>query len=162
MKRWAIFGAVSWLALLFFIPLLALNPTSSPSSTAVSNPITPLIESNRQKGRFVQALYQVESQAAQSGWTSAMYLTAGDLWQQAGDLTRALPYWEAAAQAGNSTVGRQLAQVYLDLQRWPEAADALAWLVEREPENRWAHFQLPCCFRSQISRNTFADCRPCA
>jgi len=136
MRKWLLFGAVSIVMLLFFIPLIfrPANPVISDSQN--------LIETNRQRGRVMQALYQAEAQAARSGWTADLLRVAGDLWQEAGDLTRAVPYWQAAAESGDLGILRRLAQAEIDLQRWSDAADSLAQLIESNTENFWAHYQL--------------------
>jgi tetratricopeptide (TPR) repeat protein len=136
MRKWVLLGAVSIMMLLFFIPLIFRPP--------INNTNTPrnLIESNRQRGRIMQALYQTEAQASRTGWTVDLLLVAGDLWQEAGDVTRAVPYWQAAAQAGDSGILRRLAQTQIDLQNWADAADTLTQLIESDSENFWAHYQI--------------------
>lgn len=99
-------------------------------------------------GRPLQALYQVEAQAKRDGWTPDRSRLAGDLWREAGDLTRAVAYWEAYSQAApdDTTVLRDRAQAYLDLARWADAADALdrltTLLPDDSPDLAWAQFQL--------------------
>ena len=92
----------------------------------------------------MQALYQVEAQAAVAGWTPERARLAGDLWREAGDLTRAVAYWEAAP--ADATLLRDRAQAYLDLARWADASDALdrllALLPDGSPDQAWAEFQL--------------------
>lgn len=134
MKKWV--GAGSIMTLLFLIPLLFRSSSNS------SNDARNLIERNRQQGRVMQALYQAEALAVRIGWSADLLLIAGDLWQEAGDLTRAVPYWQAAAQSGDSRILRRLAQTQIDLQNWAGAADALTQIIESEPENLWAHYQL--------------------
>lgn len=124
------------MTLLFFIPLVF--RTSNP----VSNETRNLIEGNRQRGRVMQAIYQTESLALRSGWTVDLLQKAGDLWQEAGDLTRALPYWQAAAALGDVGILRRLAQTQLDLQRWQDALNTLTQLIELDPDDFWAHYQL--------------------
>lgn len=92
--------------------------------------------------RVVQNLFQVEAEAARSGWNIDLLLRAGSLWEDAGDLTGALPFWEAAALQGDSRVFRPLAAAYIELQRWAEAVDQLTLLVEVFPGDAWAHYQL--------------------
>ncbi len=92
----------------------------------------------------MQALYQVEAQAAVDGWTPERLRLAGDLWREAGDLTRAVAYWEAAP--ADAILLRDRAQAYLDLARWADASDALdrllALLPHDSPDRAWAQFQL--------------------
>ncbi len=61
-----------------------------PTSVAVAT-------DSRRSGRPLQALYQVEAQAAAEGWNSDRLRLAGDLWREAGNLPQAVAYWEAAA-----------------------------------------------------------------
>ena len=122
--------AVSLAALLFLIPTL--GSTLSVQSQAV--------ETNR----LMPALFRVELQAARSGWTPALLQSAGDLWYEAGDLTRALPYWESAATSlpDDPLLLRHLAESYLLIQRWPDALDQLERLVIVDESDAWAHYHL--------------------
>jgi len=146
MKRAFLMRAVPLLALLVFIPLLLVRlsentlPTSGNSST---DPQQRMYD-NQMNGRLIQSVYQAESLAAQTGWTSDLARTAGDAWEQMGDVSRALTYWEIASllEPEDTSITKHLAQVYLNLQRWPEAGDALRRLVERTPEDNWAHYNL--------------------
>jgi tetratricopeptide (TPR) repeat protein len=132
-----IIWAVSLAALLFLIPLqssLSLDFSEQSQS----------IELNRQHGRIMPALFQVELQAAEIGWTPALLQTAGDLWYEAGDLTQALPYWVAASAElpDDPLLARHLAEAYLALQRWPDAVDQLEHLVAIDSTDAWAHYHL--------------------
>lgn len=94
--------------------------------------------------RPLQALYHIEAQAAQSGWTAELAFTAGDIWESMGDLVRAVSYWELAEtyQAPlNANRQRRLAQAYLELYRWSQAVISLSRLADHTDDN-WAHFQL--------------------
>jgi len=96
----------------------------------------------------MQALYRVEAQAAQSGWTPDLQERAGSLWRDAGDLTQAIGYWEAAvgplSSPAESSTGllRELADAALQLQRWPLATDTLNALLKIDPNNSWAQVRL--------------------
>lgn len=97
----------------------------------------------RGSGRPVQALYRVQALALQEGWTPDLLRLAGDLWREAGDLTNALPYWEAAAQDGNDVILlRDIAEAALSIQGWASASDALQQLAALLPEDTWANLQL--------------------
>jgi tetratricopeptide (TPR) repeat protein len=139
MTRFAMNRAALSAVLLFLILLLAapVFPQSAPDLTA-------LIQPNRQQGRPMQALYQVQAHAAQYGWTAQHHHIAGDLWQAVGEMTQALPHWEAALsqQPDDAALLRQVAQSNIDLQRWPQAVDTLSQLAEVATDTRWAHFQL--------------------
>lgn len=93
--------------------------------------------------RPMQSLYQVEAQAARGGWSPELARQAGDLWQAAGDLNRAVAYWEAAAP--DEPVLRERAQAYVTLGRWADAADTLDHLLrilpDGSPYRAWAQFQ---------------------
>ncbi|MEP7290878.1 MAG: tetratricopeptide repeat protein [Chloroflexota bacterium] len=94
--------------------------------------------------RPMQALYQLEAQAARAGWTPENRRLAGDLWRSAGDLTQAVAYWETAEPT--APVLRDLAQAYIELQRWSNAESALQRLLPLLPpgasDRSWAQFQL--------------------
>jgi Flp pilus assembly protein TadD len=115
-------------------------PSGSPAPTDNRQPFT----RNRQQGRVMQALYHVEVQAAREGWTAALARAAGDLWREAGDWTNAAAYWEmaAAAEPSDTSLLRQIAQAYIALQQWTHAVDTLERLVQLEPNEAWAHYQL--------------------
>lgn len=117
---------------------------------AVTPPIIPtanpqqLIYSNLNSGRLIQAWYQAEGQATQNGWSNDTAHVAGQVWEQLGDPTRAIAYWEIAAQANPSDTAlrRHLADVYIQLQRWTQAGDALRHLLELTPDDNRAHYEL--------------------
>lgn len=92
----------------------------------------------------MQALFLAEAQAAAEGWSPSLARAAGDLWFEAGDVSRALSYWEAAAAAtpDDLSLARFLAQQYLAMQQWADAARTLQRLTERAPDDRWAQLQL--------------------
>ncbi|HVU11579.1 MAG TPA: hypothetical protein VHD90_09885 [Phototrophicaceae bacterium] len=94
--------------------------------------------------RPLQALYQVEADAAQNGWNSQRSRLAGDLWRDLGDMTQAVSYW--AAVDPDASVLRDLAQADIDLGRWADAADTLRQLLTLLPPNStdlpWAQYQL--------------------
>jgi tetratricopeptide (TPR) repeat protein len=129
--------AVPTLVLLFLIVLVA---ACAPESS-VADEQTSLSEINRQQGRIMQALYQLEAQAV-DGWTDEALVIAGDLWRQAGDLTQAAAYWAAAETEADAGVLRRLAAAWLELQRWSDAVDTLERLVVAAPDDGWAHYQL--------------------
>ncbi len=146
-RRAALFWVLLVFIPLFFVRICFLFP--HPGGTEITD-VTPEessfgnISPNLRGGRPVQALYQIEVQAAQIGWTPDSLKLAGYLWRDMGDVTRALPYWEAAALSLPDDVAlvRSLAQAYVDLQRWPQARDMLGRLVALAPDDHWAHYQL--------------------
>jgi tetratricopeptide (TPR) repeat protein len=133
-------GAVSAAALLFLILGLVLLRSQTPSEEYDAG----RIEANRQQGRPVQALYQIEALADAQGWTPERLRLAGDVWHEMGDVTQALPYWEAAGVGlpDDTLLARMLAESYLTLQRWTQAVDQLNRLVEMDFSDVWAHYQL--------------------
>jgi tetratricopeptide (TPR) repeat protein len=94
--------------------------------------------------RPFQALFSIEFQAAQAGWTADLALQAGHVWKVLGNLPRATSYWEVAVQqdSDNVEVWRNLAEAYIALQRWSLATIALARLIELNPDDNWSHYQL--------------------
>ncbi len=102
------------------------------------------LDSNLRAGRTMQALYHVETLAAEFGWKSELAWSAGSIWESVGDLSRAAAYWEvaAAAQPNNIALTRQLAAAYLNTQQWPGAISSLRRLVALAPEDDWAQFYL--------------------
>jgi tetratricopeptide (TPR) repeat protein len=99
---------------------------------------------DEQTDRPMQAIYHLEAQAALTGWTLETRRLAGDLWRSAGDLRRAVAYWETAAS--DTPILRDRAEAYIDLQRWVDAQDVLEQLLAKAPANStnhtWAQFQL--------------------
>ena len=93
--------------------------------------------------RPMQALYQIEVQAAQSGWTADLAKSAGDIWETLDDLPLAVSYWEVAVrlQPNDEPLTRRLAQAYLNLEHWSQAVITLSSLLKTNDDN-WAHFQL--------------------
>ncbi len=130
------------LVVTLFVCLLFLLPTVQLPLNIIPQPSIPLPDSRTD--RPMQALYQDEADAAREGWTSDRLRLAGDLWREAGDLPRAVAYWEAAEP--DAALLRDRAQAYLDLGRWADASDALSRLLALLPddstERTWADFQL--------------------
>jgi tetratricopeptide (TPR) repeat protein len=112
-----------------------------------ATPAPPTLEqrivANIQADRPFQALYQIEYNAAQFGWTATLSRQAGDLWHSLGDVSRAVTHWEGAVRLdpANATLARHLAQGYIALQQWSQAVVALNRVVELNDDN-WSHFQL--------------------
>lgn len=94
--------------------------------------------------RPVQTLYQIEAQAAKTGWTGDLARSAGNSWQALGDLPRALAYWEVAARLSPTDLplAKLIAQTRLDLQQWSGATLALNHVIELSPGDTWAHYHL--------------------
>ncbi|MCB9450474.1 MAG: hypothetical protein H6672_03495 [Anaerolineaceae bacterium] len=113
--------------------------TPIPDSASIA-----LLNENLAQGRLVQALYQVEARAALYGWSPDLLVTAGNIWYANGDPWQAVDYWFASVQAApeRADLVRRLAETLLEIQRWPEAVDALNRLVTLTPNDRWGHYQL--------------------
>lgn len=105
----------------------------------------PIVEQLRFSGRPLQNLSRVEALASLQGWTPELLDAAGDLWREAGDLDRALPYWEAASMENPSAaLLRDLAAAYLELTHWDRALDTLSRYLQldlSDADRRWASFQ---------------------
>jgi tetratricopeptide (TPR) repeat protein len=133
-NRWMI-RAVPVMALLVLISagvillMMALSPAAAPQP------------GDDRAAHPVETLYRVEAQAARDGWTPLLHHWAGDLRRELGDLPGALAHWEAAG-SDDPVRTLQLAQAYLELQRWPAAIDALERLIAFDADDRWANFQL--------------------
>jgi tetratricopeptide (TPR) repeat protein len=126
---------------------LDVGPTSqySNSSAQTASPaLDRRIVENQNQGRVIQTLYQIEALAARTGWSADLRRLAGDLWEQIGDLPASVSLWEAsdALQSEDQDAVRKLAQAYVTLTRWPDAAAALRRLIELSPRDPWAHYQL--------------------
>jgi tetratricopeptide (TPR) repeat protein len=121
-----------------FLTLLVLFLVIVPVESTLD--IEQLIDQNARQGRVMQALYHVEMLAAQDGWTPDLHQRAGDLWAQAGDVTRAIPHWRSAGD--DPALLRKLARAYLQTQAWTQASEVLQSLVALAPDDRWVHYQL--------------------
>lgn len=114
----------SWAALLV-LPLLILGlaafaaSQNTPSPAAV-NPHAEQLAANRATLRVMQAIYQVEAQAARAGWTPVLQREAGDLWRSAGNVRRAAFHWQAALAGTpqDTELLRSLAGAYLEVEQW--------------------------------------------
>jgi tetratricopeptide (TPR) repeat protein len=133
--------AALFIGLLVFIPLVFIQ-SRSPIPPIISS--QQLIDDNLAQNRLMQALYQVEAAAVSSGWTAELARTAGNMWEQMGDLSQAVPYWEMSSRlnTADAALMSHLAEAYLVLQRWPEGADTLQRLLVVTPDDNWAHYTL--------------------
>lgn len=124
--------------------LLVLVACAPVASTPVPADDTRSIEDLRRAGQPLQALYQLEAQASANGWTPDLARLAGDLWASLGDASRALEFWQLAADGRPDDVPlvRRIAQATVERHRWPDATNALDRLLTLAPDDAWAHFQL--------------------
>ena len=123
------------------IGLRAIRSTKTPASSAPTTPPLLATPIPYQEGWDIPARYQIEAQAAYSGWTPALHSAAAAFYEHMGDLSGAVAHWEAAQLTDVASV-EHLASVYITLQRWPEAIDALKRLLGIDPQRPWAHYQL--------------------
>ncbi|MBI5671315.1 MAG: hypothetical protein HZC41_25245 [Chloroflexi bacterium] len=139
MSKRRLWRAVPVLALLVFIPLALGFPRQSADSPQPD--VRQQLTDNLRRGRPVQALFQAERLAAETGWTPELLRTAGEIAYQLGDHARAAAYWEAIpADAMPLTLLRQLAGIHYEMQDWPKLAAALDRLLAAAPDDRWARF----------------------
>lgn len=136
MNRIRLFRALivrAFLLGVMFLIVASTPPPSTPSSLTV----------NLAAHRPMQALYQIEAQASQSGWTANLAKSAADIWEALDDLPQATAYWEIALnlQPNDEQLTRRVAQSYLELQRWSQAVITLSNLL-KITDDKWAHFQL--------------------
>lgn len=89
----------------------------------------------------IPRLYQIEVEAAQSGWTSELHFQAGNLFDQMGDLPGAIAHWEAVSSPDAALLWR-LTDAYTALESWSSAIQTLDRLVERDADDYRAHYQL--------------------
>jgi tetratricopeptide (TPR) repeat protein len=135
-------GLLLALACLTFVFVLLMFMQSS----VPVDPALPIEEVRllRRENRPVQAIYRAETLALDYGWTPELLRLTGDLWQEVDDLPRAVTFWEATArlEPNNPPLLRALGQAYIELQRWPEAVDALERLITLTPDDEFAHLRL--------------------
>ncbi len=132
--RAVLIAALPVLIVLFILPFRT-SPVMSPSDLMIAN---------TGANRPLQALYQIQVQAAETGWTGDLARRAGDIWQTLGDLSRAASFWEIAIQdnPGDLNLAKQVAQTDIDLQRWSSAIVALNHVLDISPDETWAHYHL--------------------
>ncbi len=87
------------------------------------------------------ALYQLEAEAHQNGWTPTHHQMAGDLLMALGDTRAALAHW-LAAELPDSAHQRRIAQASITLGNWPQAQTALSHILAETPNDTWAHYHL--------------------
>lgn len=139
--------AITWRAVVLWALLVfvfsACSTAPPPAPTVSPDRLQLAITDNRNLGRPMQALYQVEALAARVGWSADLHREAGDLWHLVGDDTRALFHWEQAAiQQTDPLLLRDLAQTYLNRSEWTAATDTLQRLLTLQSDNPWANFHL--------------------
>lgn len=102
------------------------------------------LQAHRAAGQMEQALYLVQRLGGEVGWTAELYQLGGDLLAEKGDLSSAAANWDAARllSPGDPRLLQRLAQAYLDLGQWAQAAVVLRELIAAAPENTWAQYHL--------------------
>lgn len=94
------------------------------------------VDDYRRLNRPAQALFLVELLAGRGGWTPDLYLVAGGLRQDLGDLAGAVAAWERI-DSQDFQLQRTLAQGQIELGRWSDAAMTLQALAESTPDDAW-------------------------
>lgn len=124
-----------------------INPqtaSASPQNTAIPSTSTPFNVQNehnfhRNRNELQVALYHVHTSSNFNGWTAQEHIRAGNLWRDMGDLTRALPHWEAAINIdANANLLRQIAEIYLERGEWSVAWERIQRLLDIAPNDVWA------------------------
>lgn len=93
------------------------------------------------RGDLQAALYHVQYQATERGWTAGLHRQAGNIWREMGDTERALPHWESAAKLEASPdLLRLLATVYIERANWGIAFDHIEDLLQVSPQDGWAQY----------------------
>lgn len=118
------------------------------ASRMIPAPLPPAVEDQRtlrmiehqRRDQHAQALYQLEAQAAQSGWTDDLARQAGDIWHELGDWQQALAYWGRINDPSADQL-RRMADTALQQGEWVQAADWLADLLVHSPQDRWGNYQ---------------------
>jgi len=106
----------------------------------IAQPNDPIAR-NRAQERLHQAVYHIQSQAQQSGWTDDLNLMAGDIYAQMGDIPRMVAYWERANLVDDGRLSL-LADGYIQLADWAGAVDTLQRFMVINPQNDWARWHL--------------------
>lgn len=114
--------------------LAACRPVDAPTEGG------PVAASGAARGP-AQALAVIEARAARDGWDADLYHEAGDLHAALGDQRSAAALW-SLVQPPDAVVLRKLAAAYIAMQAWPPAVTALRDLLNLEPAQTWAHFNL--------------------
>jgi tetratricopeptide (TPR) repeat protein len=89
----------------------------------------------------LQELYRIQSQAAHDGWNHDLHHSAGNIYRNINNLPDAVAHWENAQLTDAFSV-KQLAQAYIELQRWADVIQELSYLLEIDSGDSWAHYQL--------------------
>jgi tetratricopeptide (TPR) repeat protein len=133
-RAWS-FLALAAVFLYLVVIALATRPFV-PDTPDAPSPVLP----SRQSGRPVQALSQLLGQAAAAGWTAEARHLAGDLWKEAGDTSRALPFWAAAMrEISDARLYENVAGAAWDAGNWVLVGEA--WrarlLLPNAPDLAW-------------------------
>jgi tetratricopeptide (TPR) repeat protein len=128
------------LGIFLAMPSVNLNFTPIPTlhPDAVEYTLSSETQYHRSRGDLQAALFYVEVQANTEGWSAALHEEAGNLWRDMGDLSRALPHWEVAAQLDPQPDNlRRLADLKLQSGDWGTAYQYLSHLLELTPDDTW-------------------------
>ncbi len=98
---------------------------------------------NQSRQYWVQALYQVQVQAQQEGWTVELFQTAGNVSWQMGDTHGALLFWETIRnEVADLNLLRRISEAQLQIQDWTSAQATLEKLWLQNPDDDWVNYQL--------------------
>ncbi|MFW5709258.1 MAG: tetratricopeptide repeat protein [Chloroflexota bacterium] len=132
-RTWLLFTqhrTVPVIAALFLVTMLSTSTAIIPVQSQSTQPDSTVLSTR----------YSIHAAAARSGWNTALHAQLADLLWATGDTRGAAAHW---AQAGDDPfIVRRLAQTYIELGQWSDAARALDHLLSISPESSWAHYQL--------------------
>lgn len=122
------------------------EPTIIPTLVPPTATFVPINSANaydvhRSRGEMQAALYHIEAQSLQDGWTAQSHIRAGNLWRDMGDVSRALPQWEAAMRLEpNPNLLRQIAEIYIERGEWGVAWERIQQLLQLAPNDSWGQY----------------------
>lgn len=88
-----------------------------------------------------QSLYEIQREAARTGWTDELHREAGQFFVASNDLPAAIAHWEAVS-APDAPLLQQMMDVYIRLQRWTDVVDTGERLLALEGDSVQTHYTL--------------------
>jgi len=137
----AVATALLFVGLVAVVASLTLIGRFDPVVPTLSPDLRLLQIDQNQMQRPSQALYHIEAQAAQYGWTPELHHRAGDVWVQMGDPVRAAFHWEQAPRTDPALL-QSLGETYIAQTDWVRAQETLEELLDLAPGNTWASYHL--------------------
>lgn len=86
-------------------------------------------------------LYDIQVEAVREGWSADLHRQMGDQLVQIGDWVGAVAHWESANLQNPDELAR-LVEAYFVLQRWDDAVTLLRQIIDAQPNNAWARYNL--------------------